>query len=292
LTALTHAQVLGYALTAGWPRNNANMITVIANFESGDNPDAVGDQTLSKYGSIGLTQDFTGAHTPAELKLGSGPWTPALVDRLKDPLTNMAAALIIYKEQGFTAWSTYNNLHTGQPFLTLLRTVEGLTPVMPGPVPVPHPVPTPLPGPDPTKSQDYLDKLGNVAPGVTQAILRADAATICPVGMCLKEVRTWWNIPLGAPTAIAAWRAVPTTERHSFYTPPAGVAVFWSGGSSGDGHVALSLGGGKVRTTDFPTAGKVATLSTSEIHVLDPGLVYLGWTETLNGQRIYQRPGA
>lgn len=279
LTALSHAEVLGYALAAGWtPRSAANMITVIANYESGDDPAAIGDQTLSKYGSIGLTQDFTGAHNPAELDLGSGEWTPELVAKLKDPLTNMKAALIIFKEQGFRAWSTYNQYRTTTAWVNLLDTVSTLTPVMPG-------VSTPAPD---SSAKGYLDSKGNVEPGVAADVTRANAATTCTPGMCLHYVRTWMEIRLGAASAIQAWRAVPQARRHSFYTPPVGVPVFWSGGSRGLGHVAFSLGGGKVRTTDFPHSGHVATLDLTEISKLDPALTYLGWTEDLNGVPCYK----
>lgn len=285
MTTLSHAQVLGFALAAGWTRPDADVITVIANYESGDDPNNVGDQTLSRYGSIGLTQDFTGAHNPAELHLGTGPWTPALVAKLKDPLTNMRAALIIFHEQGFTAWSTYNNLRGTAGWRALAATVAGLAPVLPGPPVSPPPVAVP-PG---VHQADYLDKLGNVAPGVTQALIRAEAARTCAPGMCLATVRGWWRIPVGAPNAISAWRAVPPAERHAFYTPPAGVPVFWSGGSTGAGHVALSLGGGLVRSGDIDGSGTVATVPIGKVHS-KWGETYLGWTETLNGQRVYQRP--
>jgi hypothetical protein len=131
LTILTHAEVLGYAVEAGWPRPEADIITVIANYESGDDPNAVGDQTLSRYGSIGLTQDFTGAHTPDELGVGAGQWTQAEVDRLKEPLINMKAAYIIYHEQGFTAWSTYNQDRNSAGWIALQATVTKLTPAVP-----------------------------------------------------------------------------------------------------------------------------------------------------------------
>jgi cell wall-associated NlpC family hydrolase len=134
---------------------------------------------------------------------------------------------------------------------------------------------------------DWLLPFGNVAPGVTAAIKAAAAASTCTPGDCLGTVRGWWRIPAGAPSAIAAWRAVPAAERHSFYTPPAGVPVFWSGGAEGYGHVGLSLGNGYVRETDVGGEGQVHTTLISEIHTEDSKLVYLGWTESLNGVKVY-----
>jgi hypothetical protein len=137
------------------------------------------------------------------------------------------------------------------------------------------------------QAKDYLDQLGNKAPGANSAVLRAQASTSWPVDMCLQWVRTQWLIPAKYLTAIDAWNAVPVTQRHGFYTPPGGVAVFWSGGSSGAGHVALSLGCGMIRTVSVIGTTNVSTDTIGYITKADPRLTYLGWTETLNGQPIY-----
>lgn len=143
-----------------------------------------------------------------------------------------------------------------------------------------------------TSATGWAAVFGNVQPGVTAAVKKACSQVTCTPGACLETVRGWWNIPVGAASAIAAWRAVPAGQRHSFYTPPLGVPVFWSGGADGYGHVAISLGNGYVRETDVGGEGLVHTTLISAIHAEDSKLVYLGWTETLNGVRVYTEGSA
>lgn len=276
MTALTAATVYDLALGTGLAAEAAVTMTVVSFFESGWDPNNVGDQTLSPYGSRGLWQIFTGVHTPQEvLGHGGDAWTDALIAELEVPANNAHAMHVVYLEQGFKAWSTYNNLSGTSEWAT--KTAEVQAAIKPAPTPTP----------DPSSARDYLDKRGNVQPGVTQALLKAEASKSYPTGMCLQWTREQWGIGPDEPNAISAWRAVPVGKRHSYYTPPAGVPVFWSGGSRGLGHVALSLGGGKVRSLDIGGAGTVTTVDLAEIHV-KWGLAYLGWTETLNGATVYK----
>lgn len=283
---MTHAQILGYALAAGWTRSNANQITVIAHYESGDDPTNVGDQTLSRYGSIGLTQDFTGAHTPTELQVGSGPWTPALVEKLKDPLTNMRAALIIFHEQGFSAWSTYNHSRTTAGWAALLRTVEAL-PDPGAPVPVPHPAPKP------TGHGGALtaDAPPNVHPLAAEAIVYANAHSTWGSNLCLQFVRTALRQAAKYRTAQAQWVAAPGTSRHTWYIPPVGVPVhFATRGSAG--HVALSAGGLRVYSTDMNAAGHYAPGHVSLVTIAQVekamGATYEGWLDTCEDVNVYR----
>ena len=64
--------------------------------------------------------------------------------------------------------------------------------------------------------------------------------------------------------------------------------MFWTGGSHRAGHVAMSLGHGRIISTDLPYTGHVTrtSLSAPGAHW---GLRYLGWTEDLEGVRIYHR---
>jgi hypothetical protein len=103
--------------------------------------------------------------------------------------------------------------------------------------------------------------------------------------LCLAFVRTTFRLPAVESTAIGAWHNAKHKHRGD-KNPPAGVPVFWSGGYSGAGHVAVSLGGGWIVSTDLPYTGHIAKASLSEIHA-DWGLNYLGWTEDLEGVRIY-----
>jgi hypothetical protein len=105
--------------------------------------------------------------------------------------------------------------------------------------------------------------------------------------LCLLFVRTRYGVPKRAHTAYRAWYAAHHKHRHD-RNPPAGVPVFWSGGSRRGGHVAISLGHGMIVSTDMPRSGHVGRIRLSTIsrrwH-----LRYLGWTEDLNGVRVYRR---
>jgi len=61
--------------------------------------------------------------------------------------------------------------------------------------------------------------------------------------------------------------------------------VYWLGGSHGYGHIAVSVGGGRVRSTDAGGAGRVATVAVGwfEDHW---GLPYAGWADNVNDQVI------
>jgi hypothetical protein len=115
------------------------------------------------------------------------------------------------------------------------------------------------------------------------AIAYAEAHPRWTPDMCLNFVRNALRIPALAPTAIAAWRDVPDPWRHSWYTPPVGVPVFWGGGR---GHVALSAGGSKVWSTDILKRGRVSLVPISLI-AERWGKQYLGWTGLLNDERVW-----
>lgn len=85
-------------------------------------------------------------------------------------------------------------------------------------------------------------------------------------GMCLQWSRQRAAIGSRYGDAATAWRN--TNDRHpGDRNPPRGAMVYWTGGSQGYGHIAPSLGGGKVRSTDAGGKGKVATVD-------------LGWVES------------
>src|SRR6267142_4273487 len=78
--------------------------------ESGRDTRNVGDQSLSRYGSRGAYQLFTGAHSPHELLGVSSGWTQELADELFDPFIN-ARGMYLISNHGATwrPWSTYND---------------------------------------------------------------------------------------------------------------------------------------------------------------------------------------
>lgn len=90
----------------------------------------------------------------------------------------------------------------------------------------------------------------------------------------------------GASDAEDGWKSEPAKYRHpGDRDVPVGVPVSYGGGSADNGHRAISLGGGMIRSTDAGGWGKVATVP------LDwPerawGLTYLGWSETCDGWLI------
>lgn len=117
----------------------------------------------------------------------------------------------------------------------------------------------------------------------------AEASNSNVPGTCQAWTRNKFNAPSagdqdhdGDADAVDGWKSEPVRSRHGDRNPPRGVPVAWSGGSKGHGHRAVSLGNGKIRTTDGNGAGVVATrdLNWPEVHW---GLNYLGWSDTMDG---------
>lgn len=119
---------------------------------------------------------------------------------------------------------------------------------------------------------------------VSSALKLAQAYKTYASGMCLKFVRSLYNVPVVYPDAATAWRN--TKYRHTS-TPPKGVPVWWTGGSRGFGHVAISAGGGYVISTDYPSKGRVGKVKISTL-TKAWGQTYRGWSEDINGYRVYK----
>lgn len=117
------------------------------------------------------------------------------------------------------------------------------------------------------------------------AIAYSRRFTTCRVGLCLYYVQTWLGAPWSGPDALWAWRNA--RYKRTSWPPPAGFPVFWGqdANTSRYGHIALSVGNGRVRSTDYPYRGRVgeASIATISRHFSRP---YLGWTEDLGGVRI------
>jgi hypothetical protein len=101
------------------------------------------------------------------------------------------------------------------------------------------------------------------------------------VGKCQKFVRSAFGSAGGALTAVAAWNASGTQHRGDG-NPPAGAAVYWSGGA---GHAAISAGNGMVYSTDAIRPGKVDLVSIDWLNS-HWGKPYLGWSESTNEKKI------
>ena len=99
------------AYTLGWPAEELDTLATVMRRESGCQPDAIGDRT--RGGSFGLMQ----VHIPTwclrskywpEGWLGvHGSVGPDDCTALLDPATNLAAALLIQREGGWSQWTTW-----------------------------------------------------------------------------------------------------------------------------------------------------------------------------------------
>lgn len=85
----------------------------------------------------------------------------------------------------------------------------------------------------------------------------------------------------GLPDANAAFRA--SRHLHTTGTPPAGVPVYFLG--SKHGHVALSVGGGRIRSTDWPSSNRISEVKISDL-AQAWGRRYAGWAADMAGHRI------
>jgi hypothetical protein len=125
-----------------------------------------------------------------------------------------------------------------------------------------------------------------------QAAQAAEASRTNRVGFCQGWTRDLYGAPSagdvdhdGDADAVDGWLSEPHGARHLDRNPPRGVPVAWKGGSHGNGHRAVSLGGGLIRSTDAGGPGIVATVPLS-FPEKQWGLVYLGWSDTIDGQPI------
>lgn len=112
----------------------------------------------------------------------------------------------------------------------------------------------------------------------------ADAQVSWPYGECLGFVRTSFGIGPRDYSAAIGWSKA--RYRHTSWPPPAAVPVWWTGGSHGYGHVALSRGGGVCRSTDVLHSGRVNNIPISLVHQAW-GHTYVGWSEDIEGVHVY-----
>jgi hypothetical protein len=111
------------------------------------------------------------------------------------------------------------------------------------------------------------------------------------VGMCLREVRECYAVDALYLDAAQAWDQ--SKHKHRETDPrkiPRGVPVFWTGGAGGHGHVAIGTGFGRCWSTDILRRGFFDRVPISLIGE-KWGLELVGWTEDLNGVRVYKKKG-
>lgn len=125
----------------------------------------------------------------------------------------------------------------------------------------------------------------------TAAIGWAKAQVTRPIknfkGLCLQFTRMCYGVGAYYPSAKAAWDGAKYKHRTSNANSiPAGVPVYWATSSRYD-HVAISAGNGYCYSTDIKRSGRVDRVSINSITRAWGPL--LGWTEDLNGVRVYRK---
>lgn len=113
-------------------------------------------------------------------------------------------------------------------------------------------------------------------------------------GECLLRTRGCFGAPSigdfdgdGSADAEDGWKA--TQHKHAasdFASIPANVPLWWGGGSSDHGHVAVSAGNAMCWSTDIRRTGYFDLVPIAEISQRW-GLPFLGWTEDINGVRVW-----
>lgn len=140
-----------------------------------------------------------------------------------------------------------------------------------------------------------------------QAMAAALGQTTNVPGTCQLTVRGWFDAPSagdqdgdGDADAVDGWLSEPRSARHEGdRNPPPGKPLAFKGGSRGFGHRALSMVKG-VRSTDMSgnrykvgvTSTVTGTSTASAIAQIERsmGVQYLGWSETIDGQKIPADP--
>lgn len=118
-------------------------------------------------------------------------------------------------------------------------------------------------------------------------------------GMCLANTRYAFDIPALYPSATEASKHTTLRDGHRPGTAPAGRPYFWTGGSHGFGHVAITDGYTKlgrnlrVWTVDWPnpvTGSRDGKWRRVRVDTITKrwGLQPVGWGDSLNGVKIGQ----
>lgn len=132
-----------------------------------------------------------------------------------------------------------------------------------------------------------------------EAASAAERSQTNKVGTCQLWTRTQFDAPSAGDRdgdrdadAVDGWLSEPSATKHyGDRNPPRGVPVAFKGGSKDFGHRAISLGNGRIRSTDMSDDGlryQAGNVGTTTIAAIERamGVVYLGWTPTITGQTI------
>lgn len=121
----------------------------------------------------------------------------------------------------------------------------------------------------------------------SQAVARAKNTYSWTHNYCLNFVMNMLTPTVASPyssrlsDANAAWYYAQ--QKQTTGVPPAGAPVYWRSGTHG--HIALSLGNGYVRSTDYPSFGRVGTVELWKLTNLW-GMQYRGWSRDYAGLYI------
>jgi hypothetical protein len=102
---------VGLAWSLGWPQEELDTLAIVMRRESACDPNAIGD--LAVGGSFGLMQVHVptwchgSKYWPGGYLAAHGSVGPHECERLFDPATNLAAALLIHREGGWSQWTTW-----------------------------------------------------------------------------------------------------------------------------------------------------------------------------------------
>jgi hypothetical protein len=130
-----------------------------------------------------------------------------------------------------------------------------------------------------------MTSLGETA--IATAARESADGTTFGAGLCLQRVRLCYGVGSKYPDASTAW--LSATQKHPETLAariPRGAPVFWIGGSAGHGHIAIATGDGECWSTDILRNGRWDKVPIDLIHSRW-GLALVGWTEDLNGVRVY-----
>lgn len=114
---------------------------------------------------------------------------------------------------------------------------------------------------------------------VSEALSRCRATDSWAVAMCGQFCAAMYGYNAsGYASAYVQWQQTPARLKHAGARgEPAGSLLFWSGGPSNHGHVAVADGEGGCWSIDISGAGTVTQVSVERISQRW-GLPYLGWT--------------
>lgn len=124
--------------------------------------------------------------------------------------------------------------------------------------------------------------MSNTRYNANEVVANARSYTRYDIGQCLNYCWNCTDAPRSANLydAHASWRAA--TMKETTGTPPAGALVYWVGGKHG--HIAVSLGGGNIRSTDRPK-GQVGNTTIAWLS-REWGIKYVGWSRDYAGHQI------